>query len=124
MFSYSPAGVQVTDRVRFSCFGAAPETTVSGMAFWIHLAAGKHPDRVAIEGPERTLTYAELSEEATAAASALQGLGARPGSLVAIALPPGEDFVIALHGCLLCGAAAVPIDLRLSEDEQALRTAG
>jgi O-succinylbenzoic acid--CoA ligase len=42
---------------------------------------------------------------------------------VAIALPPSEDFVIALHACLVAGAAAVPIDLRLSAAEQEERRA-
>jgi o-succinylbenzoate---CoA ligase len=92
--------------------------------FWIHLAAGKHPDRVAIEGPERSLTYAELSQAAKGAARALQDRGVRSGSRVALALPAGEQFVIALHGCLLAGALAVPIDLRLKEEERARRMAG
>ena len=34
---------------------------------------------------------------------------------VAIALPPGLDFAVALHACLLAGAAAVPVDLREPE---------
>lgn len=94
------------------------------MPFWIHLAAAKHPDRVAIEGPERNLTYAELARAAIAAAAALAQLEPEPGARVAIALPPGEDFVIALHGCLLNGHPAVPIDLRLSESERAQRLTG
>ena len=92
------------------------------MAFWLHLARTKHPGRVAIEGPERSLTYAELFEAAISAARALERVGA--GGRVALALPPGEEFVIALHGCLLAGIAAVPIDLRLSEEERELRRAG
>jgi O-succinylbenzoic acid--CoA ligase len=92
------------------------------MGFWIHIAAAKHPDRVAIEGPERSLTYAELSAEAVAAARALGRMGAR--ERVALALASPEEFVIALHGCLLAGAAAVPVDLRLTEDERRERMAG
>jgi O-succinylbenzoic acid--CoA ligase len=92
------------------------------MPFWIHLAAAKHPDRVAIEGPERSLTYSELSSSAVSAASAIRRMGAR--ERVALALPPGEEFVIALHGCLLAGVAAVPIDLRLGEEERRHRIAG
>ena len=38
--------------------------------------------------------------------------------------PSVEDFAVALHGCLLAGAAAVPIDLRMTESERAARTAG
>ena len=37
---------------------------------------------------------------------------------------PSEQLVAALHGCLLLGAVAVPIDLRLRESERALRTQG
>ena len=44
-----------------------------GVAFWLQMAAAKHPDRVAIEGPDRTLTYAELQSEAIGAAGALSG---------------------------------------------------
>ena len=86
---------------------------------WIHAAADRAHDRVAIEGLERSLTYAELREAAVAGAGSLRGL-----RRVAIALPPGEDFVVALHACLLAGAAAVPIDLRLSEAEREQRLAG
>ncbi len=86
---------------------------------WVHAAAAKHPDRVAIEGLERRLTYAELRDAALARAGELEG-----ALRVAIAMPPGEDFVIALHACLLAGAAAVPIDLRLSLAEQEERLAG
>jgi len=92
---------------------------VSVVAYhWIHMAAQKVPDRVAIEGPERSLTYAELSQAAIARVGALQGT-----KRVGIALPAGEDFVIALHTCLLAGAAAVPIDLRLSDAERRQRMA-
>jgi o-succinylbenzoate---CoA ligase len=94
------------------------------MTFWIHRAAGVHPDRVALEGPERSLTYAELSREAIDAAAALRALGAEAGErTAALELPPGEEYVIALHGCILAGVAAVPIDLRLSEEERAIRRA-
>ena len=39
---------------------------------------------------------------------------------MAIALPAGLDFVCALHACLLLGAVAVPVDLRLGERERAV----
>jgi o-succinylbenzoate---CoA ligase len=97
---------------------------VLGVAFWLHMAAAKHPDRVAIEGPDRTLTYAELQSEAIGVAGALQRMGARGAARVALALAPAEEFVIALHGCLLLGAPAVPVDLRLGESERAQRLAG
>ncbi len=94
------------------------------MPSWLLLAAAKHPDRVAIEGPERSLTYAELSQAAVSAAGALEHLGLEPGARVALALPSGEDFVIALHAGLLSGYPVVPIDLRLSQREREQRLAG
>jgi o-succinylbenzoate---CoA ligase len=92
---------------------------VSVVASWTSAAVAKHPDRIAIETPERSVTYAELSEAALARVGALQGSGR-----VAIALPPGEDFVIALHACLLASVTVVPIDVRLSQGEQEQRMAG
>jgi o-succinylbenzoate---CoA ligase len=91
---------------------------------WVPAAAAKHPDRVAVESPERSLTYAELSAAAIGAAGELQAQGVGVGSRVALALPAGGDFLIAFHGCLVAGAVAVPIDLRLTEAERAQRLAG
>ena len=92
---------------------------MSPVSYWIHDAASRRPDRIAVEGPERSLTYAELRDAALAGAGALSG-----ARRVAIALAPTEEFVIAVHACLLAGAAAVPIDLRLTAAEQDQRLAG
>ena len=92
---------------------------MSVVASWTSAATAKHPDRIAIETPERSLTYGELSKATLARVGAIQG-----AKRVGIALPPGADFVIALHTCLLAGAAAVPIDLRLNQAERDQRTAG
>jgi O-succinylbenzoic acid--CoA ligase len=94
------------------------------MPSWVHQASARRPDAIAIEGLERSLTYAELAAEAAAAASGLRDLGVRANDRVGLALPTAEDFVIALHGCELLGAAAVPVDLRHSETERAKRLAG
>jgi o-succinylbenzoate---CoA ligase len=91
---------------------------VSVVSDWIQAAAARRPDHVALETPERTLTYASLHDAALAEAADFAG-----ARRVAIAMPPGADFVIALHACLLAGAAVVPIDLRLSGAEQAQRRA-
>lgn len=92
------------------------------MDFWIHAAAAKHPERVAVEAPGRTLTYGELDWAAISASDALSRLGVRGRVALAVASP--EEFLIALHGCLLAGIAAVPVDLRLTEDERRERLAG
>ena len=49
---------------------------------------------------------------------------ARAATASGLALPAGEAFCVALHGCLLAGAVAVPIDLRLGAHERAALTAG
>jgi O-succinylbenzoic acid--CoA ligase len=79
---------------------------------WLERAAALRPDRVAVEAPEGRLTYAELLARAHAEAKELHGR-------VPIDLPPGLEFAVRLHACLLAGAAAVPVDQRLSEREHA-----
>jgi o-succinylbenzoate---CoA ligase len=89
---------------------------------WLTRAARVHGDHTAIrtaQGAE--ITYAELYARARAVAAALLADGVAPGDAVALALP-SRELVVALHGCLLIGAVAVPVDLRLTEQERAQRT--
>ncbi|MGZ4174227.1 MAG: AMP-binding protein [Solirubrobacteraceae bacterium] len=94
------------------------------MDHWLSRAAQIHPERVALATPEAELRYAELERLARAAAGALLARGVAPGDRVALALPAGAGFVAALHGCLMAGAIAVPIDPRLGVKERAARSAG
>ena len=90
---------------------------------WLTRTARIHGDRVALRTADGVhTTYAELYDRARAVAAALQARRVAPGDHVALALPSAE-LVVALHACLLLGVVAVPIDLRLTEAEQALRTA-
>jgi O-succinylbenzoic acid--CoA ligase len=91
---------------------------------WLTRAARRAPERSAIETPEGAWSYAELLAGAEAGAQQLADLGAGPGGEVAIALPPGLAFAQALHACLLLGAVAVPVDLRLAAEERARIEAG
>ncbi len=81
---------------------------------WLPRAARAHPERKALNA----LDYAGLFVAAREAAAALAARGVEPGQRVALALPPGTDFVIALHAVWLLGAVAVPHDLRLTEGER------
>src|SRR5215212_11762877 len=85
----------------------------SGMPIdpWLPRAAALRPGRIALEAPEGTLTYAQLLDAAR--------IDVAPGSRVALALPPGLEFAVALHACLLARAAAMPVDARLGELERA-----
>ena len=85
---------------------------------WLSGAAGRHPDRVAVQAPGESVTYRELLLRAVRAAGSLHMRGVRSGEPVALLLEPGLPFVEALHGCLLLGAPAVPIDPRLAKRER------
>ncbi len=85
---------------------------------WLQRAAASAPATVALRTPQGSCTYAELLARARAGAEELAARGAQSGERVAIALPAGLHFAHALHACLLLGAAAVPVDLRLGEAER------
>lgn len=87
---------------------------------WLSRAARVRPDRPALVAAAAELPYASLLDRAAQVAGALVERGVGPGDLVALALP-SEELVVALHGCLLIGAVAVPIDLRLREAEREVR---
>jgi o-succinylbenzoate---CoA ligase len=91
---------------------------------WLERAAALRPERVAVEAPDGTRTYRELLDAARVVAAALAARGVRRGDRVALALSPGAAFVEALHGCLLAGAAAMPVDPRLSDAERAVLARG
>ena len=67
---------------------------------------------LAVETPQGSLTYDELDERAAAVEIS--------APRVALALPPGLEFAVALRACMLAGVQAVPVDLR----EPTWRTAG
>ncbi|MHB1836464.1 MAG: class I adenylate-forming enzyme family protein [Solirubrobacteraceae bacterium] len=93
------------------------------MEHWLLRAARVRGERPALTGPGGDLSYARLRDEALAVAGALAQRGIGVGDRVALALP-SRDLVVALHGCLLAGATAVPIDLRLGPVERELRCDG
>lgn len=101
------------------------------MEAWLSRAAREHGPRIALTSPARgaesdggiRITYADLFAAAARVAGGLRDAGIRRGDRVALVMD-SEQLMVALHGCLLIGAAAVPVDLRLTAGEQALRTDG
>jgi O-succinylbenzoic acid--CoA ligase len=91
---------------------------------WLARAAATAPQRIAVQDGERDCSYTELYAAAAAGAAQLERSGVQRGQRVAIALPPGIPFAIALHACWLAGAVAVPVDTRLSATEQDAISAG
>jgi O-succinylbenzoic acid--CoA ligase len=93
------------------------------MEAWLARAAPRRGDRAALQTAAGRVGYDELYARARSVAGALIERNIAVGDRVALALPT-EELVVALHGCLLAGAVAVPVDLRLRPSERAQRTAG
>jgi O-succinylbenzoic acid--CoA ligase len=88
------------------------------MPDWITQAARTRPGHAAVEAPDGALTYAELDEQASAAARRLAALGVGAGGRVATTLPPSTAFAVLLHAAPRVGAALVPLNTRLTADQQ------
>ncbi len=88
---------------------------------WLLRAVRRRPDHPALVTATGTLSYAELFARAAATTAGLRARGVATGDRVAVALPSGEAFALAVHGALLAGAVVVPIDLRLTAEERARR---
>ncbi|GAA2265684.1 hypothetical protein GCM10010232_67390 [Streptomyces amakusaensis] len=72
--------------------------------------AARLPDRTAVGCEDRSLTYRELDERATALARSLAGAGVRADDRVGVCLHPGTDLIVALLAVLKAGAAYVPLN--------------
>ena len=84
-----------------------PDLTLHGL---LEKTAGEYPNNTATIFFGARLTYAQLDDQASRFASALQSLGVRPGDRVAILLPNCPQFLIALFGALKAGATAIPLN--------------
>ena len=80
---------------------------------WLAQRAETCPDRAALIAGDRTIDYATLEAEAVSAARRLAGKGVRRDSVVAITMPAGIEFAVALHALMKLGAVAAPLDRRL-----------
>jgi long-chain acyl-CoA synthetase len=71
-------------------------------------AAERFGDRPALMFVNNRLTYRQLKDQVDRLATALAGLGVRPGTKVAIQLPNLPQFVIAFYAIQRAGGVAVP----------------
>jgi carnitine-CoA ligase len=76
----------------------------------------RHPDRPAVRFCDRVQMYAQLNRSIDRAAWALRGLGAGPGSRVAVMLPNGPEMVWCWLALAKLGATMVPVNTRLKGD--------
>src|SRR5437667_8258376 len=72
--------------------------------------AALHPERVAIVGEPREVTYSELAALASRAGNALCAQSVSRGDRVLIALPDSAEFIAAFFGVAKIGAVAVPVN--------------
>ncbi|TXS44379.1 non-ribosomal peptide synthetase [Streptomyces sp. OR43] len=86
---------------------ALPPTTLIGP---IEAQAARTPDATALVHGNVSLTYAELNTRANRLARHLRILGARPGAVVAVAVPRSVELVVSLLAVLKAGAAYLPLD--------------
>ncbi|MFE0776186.1 amino acid adenylation domain-containing protein [Streptomyces sp. NPDC058861] len=82
------------------------ETFPALLGRWVR----RTPDAPAVRDAHTTLTYRELDARADALARRLAARGIGPEDRVAVALPRGNDLVVALLGVLKAGAAYLPLD--------------
>jgi len=69
----------------------------------------RFPERIALCGPEVSITYAELWRVLTGLAERIAAATA-PGDLVGILVPVSPEFPIAMFGCLAAGRPFVALD--------------
>ena len=78
---------------------------------------------MAVVCEDRSLSYAELNEQANRFAHLLIARGIGPEDVVAIALPRSPEMIAVLWGVLKAGAAYLPLDLEYPAERLALMLA-
>src|SRR3954454_17080919 len=83
---------------------------VRNLADLVRAAAAVSPDKPALVGPQRSVTWAELDREVGAIAGALLARGLARRDRVGILLPNSVDFAVAYFGVLRAGLVALPLN--------------
>lgn len=74
------------------------------------------PTKTAVIACDKTMTYAELNEQANCIAHSLIGIGVGVGDIVAFALTRQSYLIATMFGILKAGAAYLPVDLGYPQD--------
>ncbi|QQQ79105.1 non-ribosomal peptide synthase/polyketide synthase [Saccharothrix sp. 6-C] len=91
---------------------AVPDVTFPAL---FEAQARRTPDATALVCDGDSLTFAELDARANRLARRLLADGVEPEQIVALALPRGLDWVVAVLGILKAGAVYLPVDPGLPE---------
>ena len=88
----------------------APQALYNIADEFVSRLARLHPEKLAVLGTRRPLTYAELAGLVDRVAEALRSADCKPGQRVLIALPDSAEFFSAFFGTAKIGAIAVPVN--------------
>src|SRR5271155_5566163 len=88
----------------------APQVFYNIADEYVSRLARLHPEKLAILGTGRALTYAELEALVARVAEALRSANCQPGERVLIALPDSVELIAAFFGAAKIGAIAVPVN--------------
>jgi fatty-acyl-CoA synthase len=89
------------------------------LAQYLEEAAEEFGDRPVVITDERTMTYAEVRDEARRLADGLATLGVRPGDRVGIVMANYPEFVPVKFAVAYAGAVAIPFNYLYRRDELA-----
>jgi acyl-CoA synthetase (AMP-forming)/AMP-acid ligase II len=84
----------------------------------IRRGAARHAERVAVHSGDDSLTFREVDTTANRIAHVLAGRGVQPGTRVGLLVDNGLWSVPVDFACMKAGAVRVPLNSRLSADEQ------
>ncbi|MER7007803.1 amino acid adenylation domain-containing protein [Dactylosporangium sp. NPDC000555] len=91
-----------------------PDDGIAGPDDCIHhlieAQARRDPDRIAVVGGDRSLTYRELIDESRRLAAVLRGRGVRPEVKVGLSVDGRADLLVGMLGTMMAGGAYVPMD--------------
>jgi non-ribosomal peptide synthetase-like protein len=80
------------------------------LADLLEASARRAPDQIALVSGVRRLSYRELDEQASLAASRLIEAGIRPGHIVGLWMPRGIELLVMQAAIAKAGAAWLPVD--------------
>jgi amino acid adenylation domain-containing protein len=103
--------LSAVQRERRRLYNATDAPRVSGLLHAGFFAMSKkHPSRVAVDAPERRVTYGELAGYTSSVARRLRKAGIGEGCLVAVVMEKGWEQIASVLGILRAGGAYLPID--------------
>ena len=87
------------------------------MSFYHQLERSWRDDRPALRTPGGDVTYGDLRARVGRARGWIDAHGVRPGDVLALQLPKGQDLLDLHLAALSMGVATVPINDRYTADE-------